>query len=299
MKIQYVIAGYFVLVGTYAVSMYVLSPSEDTTATTRDDLGIGVVPGESIPLPAYVPAATPAPAQIAIAEAATSHIEPRYSYIKITDGCSAYYEGACVNVRTGPGTTYPVIAKLRSGAVLRTEEKVTEDARDWYKVVFDEWLRYPERVGGSWYIAAEYVEAFENEGILEATTTTPTTTKSILIDRSEQKLYAYDGESVFMEESVSTGHETTPTPRGTFSIFRKTPSRYMQGPLPNISDDYYDLPGVPWNLYFTSEGAAIHGAYWHDKFGQRWSHGCVNLLPDNAQKLYEWADVGTAVTVRD
>ena len=66
----------------------------------------------------------------------------------------------------------------------------------------------------------------------------------------------------------------------------------MQGPIPGLSDQYYDLPGVPWNLYFTEYGAVIHGAYWHDNFGQPSSHGCVNLPIDEARKLYLWADVG-------
>ena len=103
-----------------------------------------------------------------------------------------------------------------------------------------------------------------------------------------------------MDVDISTGLALTPTPRGTFTIFKKTPSRYMQGPLPNLSDQQrYDLPGVPWNLYFTQGGAVIHGAYWHDSFGARYSHGCVNLSPDNARKLYEWADLGTTVIVKD
>jgi lipoprotein-anchoring transpeptidase ErfK/SrfK len=72
----------------------------------------------------------------------------------------------------------------------------------------------------------------------------------------------------------------------------------MQGPLKGVSGQVYDLPGVPWDLYFTAEGAVIHGAYWHDKFGQPWSHGCVNLSPQNAKKLYLWADIGTTVIVR-
>ena len=37
-------------------------------------------------------------------------------------------------------------------------------------------------------------------------------------------------------------------------------------------------------------GYALHGTYWHDKFGQPMSHGCVNLETDNAQTLFEWAD---------
>jgi lipoprotein-anchoring transpeptidase ErfK/SrfK len=83
-------------------------------------------------------------------------------------------------------------------------------------------------------------------------------------------------------------------------VYKKTPSRYMQGPLPSIPGyQYYDLPGVPWNLYFTPEGAVIHGAYWHTSFGSPYSHGCVNLWPNDARTLYMWADLGTTVVVED
>ncbi len=103
-----------------------------------------------------------------------------------------------------------------------------------------------------------------------------------------------------METDISTGLELTPTPRGIFTVFKKTPSRYMQGPLPNLIDQqYYDLPGVPWNLYFTDGGAVIHGAYWHNSFGNRYSHGCVNLPTEKARDLYNWTPLGTKVTVKD
>ncbi len=298
MKHKVALIGYLIFVVSYAVSSHLFLRANAPAAQHALTPQLSVVPGgQEEPFPEIIlPPSKKIESTVIVAPAPNSST---FSYIEVTNGCSAYFEGGCVNVRSGPSTSSPVIAQLRSGAVLQTTEKISAEGREWYKVVFNEWLRYPERVAADWFVAAEYARAFENEGILHATTTTPTTSKSIIVDRGEQKLYAYDGDVLFMEESVSTGNDLTPTPRGTFSIFRKTPSRYMQGPLPDISDDYYDLPGVPWNLYFTAEGAAIHGAYWHDKFGQRWSHGCVNLLPDNARKLYEWADVGTQVTVRD
>ena len=43
----------------------------------------------------------------------------------------------------------------------------------------------------------------------------------------------------------------------------------------------------------------IHGAYWHDNFGKKWSSGCVNLDPEKAKELYMWAEIGMEVTVRD
>jgi lipoprotein-anchoring transpeptidase ErfK/SrfK len=137
-------------------------------------------------------------------------------------------------------------------------------------------------------------------GIETISSTTPTsTTKRIVVDRSNQTLIAYDGDTIFMETTISTGLALTPTPRGTFSIYQKTPTRYMQGPLPDVSTQYYDLPGVPWNLYFTKQGAVIHGAYWHNSFGKTYSHGCVNLKPIEAQLLYHWATLATTVVIQE
>lgn len=225
-----------------------------------------------------------------------------FEYIEVTGGCGPHFEGECLNVRSGPGTDYEVVAQLRNHIVLKIGGKVERATSTWYKVVFDEWLRYPERLGDSdWYVHADYVEVLLDEGdrtIEEHGTAT--NTKWIVVDRSDQTLHAYEGETLFMHATISTGLELTPTPRGEFTIFKKTPSRYMQGPLPNLIDQQvYDLPGVPWNLYFTHGGAVIHGAYWHNSFGSRYSHGCVNLSPQDARTLYNWAELGTKVTVRD
>lgn len=221
-------------------------------------------------------------------------------YLEVLDGCGPYFGGACVNLRSGPGTEYPAVAKLRTGVVLRVVEKLEGEGRTWYKVAFDEWVRYPDRLASSMYVAADYVRLFEHQGAQElGEGEAYEGNKRILVDRSDQMLYAYEGDTLFMEEKISTGLDSLPTPRGQFTIFRKMPSRYMQGPVPGITEDEYDLPGVPWTMYFTHQGGAIHGAYWHDNFGSQWSHGCVNLPPDKARELYEWAPLGTPVTVRD
>lgn len=227
--------------------------------------------------------------------------EVRFQYVEVIDGCGPYFDGECLVVRTGPGTDFPVTHHLRNGVVLKVDGRVERENRVWYKIVFDEWLRYPERLQGDWYIAADYVRVLYDEGDKTISENGRSgNQKRIVVDRSEQKLYAYDGEELFLETSISTGLELTPTPRGTFEVFKKTPSRYMQGPLPWLVDQQvYDLPGVPWNLYFTEQGAVIHGAYWHDKFGKQYSHGCVNMLPAEAETLYTWAELGTEVVVQD
>lgn len=242
-----------------------------------------------------------APTSTAAAPMTASSSAGSETYIEIVDSCGIHYEGTCVVARSGPGTQFPVSARLRDHMVLKVGDTIMNGTSTWYKVVFDEFVRYPERIHGSWYVSGAYVRVIKNEGDVQLEKgNAATSSKRIIVDRSEQKLYAYDGEALFMEVPISTGLLLTPTPRGTFTIFKKTPSRYMQGPLPGLpSDQYYDLPGVPWNLYFTQQGAVIHGAYWHNSFGHTYSHGCVNLSPEDAERLYYWADVGTPVVVRD
>lgn len=235
------------------------------------------------------------------AEAAAPAPTTLPEYIEVVDGCGPYYDGECINVRSAPSVDAPSVIKLRKGVVLKVSGKVEAEGREWYKIVFDEWVRYPDRISHDWYVATDVVEEFtDSAGTVELTAKDPQVTeKYIVVDKSEEMLYAYEGDTVYMKEPISIGLDDTPTPRGTFQIFKKTPSRYMQGPVPGVSDQAFDLPGVPWTMYFTAEGAAVHGAYWHNHFGQPWSHGCVNLPPEKAKELYLWADIGTPVTVRD
>lgn len=244
-----------------------------------------------------IPAATSSETQEALP------IEPvLFEYVEVIDGCGPHFEGECLNARGGPGTDFPALRQLRNGIVLKVGGRVERNDEVWYRIVFDEWLRYPERLEGDWYVHSDYVAILYDEGsktIWEDGAPT-TTAKSIVVDRSDQTLSAYEDDTLILETAISTGLELTPTPRGTFTIFKKTPSRYMQGPLPNLIDQQvYDLPGVPWNLYFTEGGAVIHGAYWHESFGTAYSHGCVNLPPAIARTLYDWAELGTTVTVVD
>jgi lipoprotein-anchoring transpeptidase ErfK/SrfK len=222
---------------------------------------------------------------------------PLSAYIEIVDSCGPYYGGTCVNLRAGPGTEYPVVSPLRDGMVFKVASTTITNGRTWYEIGFDGEVHYPERVAGAWWVASDYARSFLDPGEVSTTTENAASTKRIVVDLAHQTLYAYDGDTLFMQQAISTGLALTPTPAGNFFVMRKLPDSYMQGPIPGVSDQYYDLPGVPWDLYFTAEGAAIHGAYWHNHFGQKWSHGCVNLPVDDAEKLYEWAPLGTPVMV--
>jgi hypothetical protein len=202
------------------------------------------------------------------------------------------------NARSGPGADYALQKVLRAGSVVEIADSRVRNGEKWYRIAQDS-LRYPERVNSEWYVLASKVRVTHADKEYFHPPLAFEKQKRILIDRSSQMLFAYEGDELFLQASVSTGLKATPTPRGVFVIFKKQPSRYMQGPLPFISEKVFDLPGVPWTMYFTAEGAAIHGTYWHANYGRPWSNGCVNLPTSLAEKLYRWAPVGTMVTVRD
>lgn len=113
--------------------------------------------------------------------------------------------------------------------------------------------------------------------------------RRIVVDLSDQRLWAYDGSRLVRTVTVSTGAATTPTPVGTFAVYLRLPSQHMTG-----AD--YDLPGVPDVQYFFAD-YALHGAYWHQSFGTPVSHGCVNATPADAAWLWDFATLGTPVEV--
>ena len=106
--------------------------------------------------------------------------------------------------------------------------------------------------------------------------------KWIEVNVTEQRVTAWEGNVPVMSFLTSTGLPNTPTVLGEYNIYWKLESTLMTGP------DYY-LPEVPYTMYFYA-GYALHGAYWHDNFGNPMSHGCVNLSIDNAKEIFEWAD---------
>ena len=113
----------------------------------------------------------------------------------------------------------------------------------------------------------------------------------IQIDLSNQRLIAWEGTKPVYAVIISTGKNATPTVLGTFAIQTKHRTARMTGPG-------YDVPNVPHTMYF-HRGYAIHGAYWHNRFGTPVSHGCINVAPNHAAWLFNWANVGTPVVVHD
>ena len=111
------------------------------------------------------------------------------------------------------------------------------------------------------------------------------------VDLSDQRMYAYEGDTLVRTFIVSTGTWQTPTVTGRFKVWVKLKSAPMSGP------GYY-LPDVPYIMYFYKD-YGIHGTYWHNNFGVPMSHGCVNLSIPDAEWAYNFASVGTVVNVHE
>lgn len=118
----------------------------------------------------------------------------------------------------------------------------------------------------------------------------------IAVDTYEQALGVYvDGRLIFAT-LVSSGSRYFPTRTGTFQVWAKLDAGQMSGAYFDDRRDYYFLEDVPWILYYDGD-RALHGAYWHDNFGMRSSHGCVNLSPRDARWLFDFAGVGSTVII--
>ena len=122
------------------------------------------------------------------------------------------------------------------------------------------------------------------------------------VDISEQKLRLKFGQTVIREYLVSTGTFNTPTPLDRFKILNKQELRI------GSAKPHYRMPF--WQG-FTRGGAGFHslpylandnGVFWEEALshiGQRVSHGCVRLLPEDAEDFYKLTAVGIKVVVHD
>lgn len=113
--------------------------------------------------------------------------------------------------------------------------------------------------------------------------------KWIDISIQSQTLVLYEGNRAVYATAVSTGRDglgdpkkTLSTPTGTFEIREKHVTATMDA---NEVDNKFELRDVPWVQYFKG-GYALHAAPWHEDYGRPRSHGCINLAPIDARRLF-------------
>jgi lipoprotein-anchoring transpeptidase ErfK/SrfK len=184
---------------------------------------------------------------------------------------------AAAKLRTQPDTDHDVLATIPSkSAVTITRGPVN---KTWYEIVYD---------GQTGYVSATVLARQGNGGA-----------KLIVVDISDQWVYAYEGGEQIFAAPTSTGKAGFSTPTGTFAVERKYAAKAMRG---SRNDESWYAPSVPYVMFFTDRGHALHGAPWLSRSvfgsGTRRSHGCVNLPVSAAAWFFDWAAIGTEVQVR-
>jgi hypothetical protein len=111
------------------------------------------------------------------------------------------------------------------------------------------------------------------------------------VDLERQMLTAYRGQTPLFAMPVSTGRgpkgTELETPRGTHRLWIKLSTTDMDN-LENLeAKESYAIQSVPWVMFF-DRGYGLHGAFWHRAFGRVQSHGCVNLTPSDAERLFSF-----------
>ena len=156
-----------------------------------------------------------------------------------------------------------------------------------------------ERLGMSFYATRDggYIRVNERVALVEERKNMPHFSRGerswIDISLASQTLVAYRGTTPVFTTLISSGKggvsdakTSSATVQGTYLIHTKHVSATMSG---ETAEDKYDLRDVPYVQYF-HEGYAFHTSHWHDSFGRPYSHGCINLSPQDARYLFTWTE---------
>jgi len=119
--------------------------------------------------------------------------------------------------------------------------------------------------------------------------------KKIVADLDYQTLSCLEGNTEVYFCRISSGLKYDPetgqpsnklaTPVGNLLTHWKTISLNMTA---GSFASGYSTPAVPWSTMISGDGIAIHGAFWHNAFGEKRSHGCINVMPEDAKWIFRW-----------
>ncbi len=125
--------------------------------------------------------------------------------------------------------------------------------------------------------------------------------KSIEADLSEQKMYVKIGDFLVDTFTISTGKSSTPTPKGKFQILLKQEVR-VAGAWPHyVMPNFMMFKKGGYGIHALPSLSNDHGTFWREALqhiGTPLSHGCMRLLPADSNFIWDFAEVGTPVTVR-
>lgn len=164
----------------------------------------------------------------------------------------------------------------RTPIALNGQQKRIEGV-DWYGTKDSGWVRAEDVIRID---APKSWPAFANKG-----------EKWIDISIARQSMIAFEGQKPVYATLVSTGRDGLGDPESTHATIRgvyRIHTKHVTATMDSTElGEEFSLRDVPYVQYFET-GYAIHGAYWHDNFGEPRSHGCVNLPEWDAMWLFKW-----------
>jgi lipoprotein-anchoring transpeptidase ErfK/SrfK len=194
------------------------------------------------------------------------------------------------DVHSAPSAESSIEYRTYFGCVFKIISSVTDANKAiWYQIA-DEYSGY------DFYVNAEHVRPIPRDEFAPISPDVPAEEKRVEVDLKNQMVTAYEADKSVFTARVATGasfHMTDgtvqdfSTPKGNHRVYMKLPSQHMVGGAAGDAD-FYDLPGICWISYFVTRGIAFHGTYWHNDYGTPRSHGCVNMLPEDAKWIYMW-----------
>ncbi|MGH2561373.1 MAG: L,D-transpeptidase family protein [Thermomicrobiales bacterium] len=204
------------------------------------------------------------------------------------------WQGAALsetNVRSGPTTESEIVRVLQFGEAVTVSkwvkgEEVFEGADMWAQISNNEYI-YSRNVGRNAPVEPPPLPS-----------DAPSSGRWIDVDLTQQLMTAFEGRDPLRTVSTTTGMAGWETPPGHYQILARVANETMTSGAIG-AEQHYKLEDVLFTQYFSDRGHAIHFAWWRtpETIGRPGSHGCLNLLLDDAMFFWDWAEIGTPLYV--
>ncbi len=196
----------------------------------------------------------------------------------------------------------PKVEQRGQGGVIDPNDGVIKASRDTIKVKIDDSLTtFMDALAGpdqdTTIKLAVDIKTYSSTTVdpQEGSTPCEGEGRCIKINLTKQRMYLYEGQTFVNSFRVSTGKWSTPTPIGTFAIHNK---------IEVANSREYNLKMPKWNAITANGKYGIHGLPYRGNWvegqnhiGTPVSHGCIRLGKGNDQLVFEWAPIGTPVSI--
>jgi len=202
--------------------------------------------------------------------------------------CVPYVDLQTINppIRSTGYTTTQIPRLYCQQVVWVDDMKTSDDGHVFYR------LNEKYGYGDLFWGPAEYLRPITEDEVAPISPEVENKRIVVNANANQQYLSCFENDREVFFCTVSTGRtnddfgnpsDERASPPGRHPIYRKLVSLHMSG---ETTGNY---PCVAWTSLITGEGVAIHSAFWHSFFGMQFSHGCINVRPEDAKWIFRWS----------